>query len=101
MNVSDWARIGLVRARLETDVARVCRGEAVQGAVELVAEVGPQRCREVRIQLWPGMLSDRGHWSWAEIVLETNLLLEPGRTVRWDFSLTIPPGAHLGDSELS
>lgn len=101
MNVSEWARIGLVRARLEASVTRICRGETVQGAVELLAEHGPQRCREIRVQLWPGLLSDRGHWSWAQVILESNLLLEPGRALRRDFSLTIPPGAHLGDSELS
>jgi hypothetical protein len=101
MNVSDWARIGLVRARLEAEVFRICRGETICGAVELLAEHGPQRCREVRIQLWPGLLSDRGHWSWAQVVLDSNLLLEPGRTLRRDFTLTIPAGAHLGDSELS
>ena len=101
MNVSEWARIGLVRARLEADVSRICRGEAIHGAVELLADQGPQRCREVRVQLWPGLLSDRGHWSWAEVVLAENLLLEPGRVVRKGFDLIVPAGAHLGESELS
>lgn len=101
MNISEWAKIGLMRARLETDAYRICRGEAVRGSVELTADQGPQRCREVRIQLWPGLLSDRGHWSWAQVTLASNLIVEPGRTLRYDFALTIPPGAHLGDSELS
>jgi hypothetical protein len=101
MNVSEWATIGLLRARLEADAIRICRGESVRGAVELVTENGPQRCKEVRIQLWPGLLTDRGHWSWAQVKLDSNLLLEPGRTVRREYSLTIPPGTHLGDSELS